>query len=46
MDNLQVVNETTLIVEKKPLASRTKLKKSLKDILNFECEKCLKIRPD
>ena len=36
MDNLHVVKETTLIVEKKSLASRTKLKKSLKDILNFE----------
>ena len=47
MDNIHVVKETTLPVEKKPLVvvlpylgsislqSRTKLKKSLKNILNF-----------
>ena len=46
MDNIHVVKETTLVVEKKPLVlvllylgsvslqTRTKLKKSLKNILN------------
>ena len=47
MDNTHVVNETTLTVAKKPLVlvllylgsvslqTRTKLKKSLKNILNY-----------
>ena len=56
MDNIRVVKETTLTVEKNPLVlvlpclssislqTRNKLKKSLKNIRN--CCKCLRIRPD
>ena len=58
MDNIHVVKETTLTVEKKPLVlvlpylrsislqTGTRLKKSLKNILNC-CElQIIRIRPD
>ena len=58
MDNIHVVKETTLNIEKTSLdlvlsyfgsiflQTRTKLKKSLKNILVVNCQWCLKIRPD
>ena len=58
MDNIHVVKETTLNIEKTSLdlvlsyfgsiflQTRTKFKKSLKNILVVNCQQCLKIRPD
>ena len=50
IDNIHVVKESTLTVEKNPpisLQTSTKLKKSLKtSLIVVNCKKCLKVRPD